>query len=370
MIRAIVVDDEELSLAEIRTMLQATGLIDVVKTYCDPMEAVAEVASLKPQVAFVDIRMPGIDGITLVEKLMDIDPYIRAVFITAYDEYAVKAFELNALDYILKPVHSNRLAKMVKRLAATVHGQGNVSNDLSIRCFGGFEVKIGGESVKWERSKAEELFAYLLVHHGQGIHNETILEALWPDYNPGRAKAILQTSVYKVRSIFAPLQNTIKLEYAAKKYSLTAVNCICDLFFVEDTIKNYKVSGDISRLEKAGYLVSEGFMEGQGYLWAAGKEEQIKADLCSILNFQGESLYAAGKWSEAAQIIKPLLKLVPYNEDANNRLLHCYSNLDNGAGIIEHFLWLEKTLEEDYDLAPALSTQELYRQLLKEKYGK
>jgi len=221
MINAIVVDDERLILAEFVAMVQQTGFINVAKAYSSATEALAESDSIKPQIAFIDIEMPELDGISLAEKLMEKDPSLRIVFITAYNQYAVKAFEINALDYILKPVNPRRFLKMVRKIANSFIEQGATSKGLlEIRCFGGLEVKIDGEIVKWERSKAAELFGYLLMNHGHGVHKEVLLEALWGEYDPRKAIPILQTSIYKLRNIFAPLPGKVKLEYSANNYCL------------------------------------------------------------------------------------------------------------------------------------------------------
>ncbi|HVV47087.1 MAG TPA: LytTR family DNA-binding domain-containing protein [Bryobacteraceae bacterium] len=105
-LRALIVDDEDLARSALRRMLAETGGVDVVGEASNGLEALEEIAELKPDVVLLDIEMPGFDGFEVVQQLEN-PPAI--VFVTAYDEYAVRAFEANAIDYLLKPVRPERL---------------------------------------------------------------------------------------------------------------------------------------------------------------------------------------------------------------------------------------------------------------------
>jgi DNA-binding LytR/AlgR family response regulator len=114
MMRALIVDDEELARNRLRKLLSACRDVTVVGEACDGEQAMLEIAKLKPHVVFLDIRMPGADGIEIARSLRS--PRPKIVFCTAYDEYAVDAFEVHAVDYLLKPVTRVRLAHCIERL--------------------------------------------------------------------------------------------------------------------------------------------------------------------------------------------------------------------------------------------------------------
>jgi len=116
MINAIVVDDEWYNLQEISDLIEKTGCMEVVKKYQNPHKALIEFEKTSPDIAFIDIDMPEIDGITLAEKLINIKASIIIVFITAWKQYAVDAFDLNAIDYIVKPIRTERFNKMVEKV--------------------------------------------------------------------------------------------------------------------------------------------------------------------------------------------------------------------------------------------------------------
>lgn len=361
MLKAVIVDDEEWILKEITDLVQESGFIRVAKAYSSPGAMLEELEQTKPDAAFIDIEMPGMDGITLAEKLLERQPFIRIVFITAYNQYAVKAFELNALDYILKPVNHQRFQKMLARIAASIPREGRVEGDLVISCFGQLEVLMGGKRVKWERSKAEELFAYLLMHHGYGVHKEVILEELWPDYDPRRAIPILQTSVCKLRNIFAPMGDMVELDYSSNRYSLTISNCHCDLFEVEAALESAPGS-----LEQIARLVGKGFLSQQGYLWAMAKEEELRNRLEQVLRARVQQASSGGNNASVLRELKALLTFQPYDEDANNQVLTCYARAGDRSGMAEHYKWLEEVLAQDYDMDPPPSTQRVFNKLSEE----
>lgn len=113
-IRVIVVDDEELARTGLVQKLEQYPVIDIVGQCENGFVALKEIVELKPDVVFLDIKMPGIDGFELVEMLQEDAPAI--IFVTAYDAFAVKAFEANALDYLLKPVNPERLRQSIEKL--------------------------------------------------------------------------------------------------------------------------------------------------------------------------------------------------------------------------------------------------------------
>ena len=115
-LRAIVVDDEKLARIHLTTRLKAHPEIEIVGEADDVPSAFALVESARPDVIFLDIQMPKKKGFALLPKLEAINPQPAVVFVTAFDEYAIRAFEANALDYLTKPVSAGRLAKTMLRL--------------------------------------------------------------------------------------------------------------------------------------------------------------------------------------------------------------------------------------------------------------
>jgi two-component system LytT family response regulator len=119
--KALLIDDERLARNELRRLLAAFPEIELVGEAANAQQARARIAELQPGLVFLDVQMPGETGLELLARLEPPLPHV--IFTTAYDEFAVKAFELNALDYLLKPVDPARLAGAIERLRAKVSGR-------------------------------------------------------------------------------------------------------------------------------------------------------------------------------------------------------------------------------------------------------
>ena len=115
MIRAMVVDDEIHAREELSALLRETGAVEVVASCADAVAAIPAIRRQRPDVLFLDVQMPAVSGFELL-SLLDPDELPPVVFVTAHDAFAVKAFEANAVDYLLKPVEPERLARTVERL--------------------------------------------------------------------------------------------------------------------------------------------------------------------------------------------------------------------------------------------------------------
>ncbi len=114
MIRALIVDDEPLPRERIRTLLVEHRNVEVIGECRDGQEAVNTILAERPELVFLDIQMPELDGFEVIRAISD--EYLPAiVFVTAFDEYAIRAFEVNAIDYLLKPINAARFEKAVFR---------------------------------------------------------------------------------------------------------------------------------------------------------------------------------------------------------------------------------------------------------------
>ena len=111
--RAIIIDDERLARAELKKLLQDYPEVEVVDEAANADEGINKIDTLQPDLVFLDIQMPGKTGFDMLAEL-ERAPHV--IFTTAYDEYALKAFDVNALDYLLKPIEPKRLADAMQKL--------------------------------------------------------------------------------------------------------------------------------------------------------------------------------------------------------------------------------------------------------------
>ena len=127
----VIVDDEQLARDELAYLLKSIGEVEVVAQGKNGLEAVNLIREHNPDLVFLDVQMPGLDGFGVIKKLLDKKiPLPKIIFATAFDQYAVKAFEVNAVDYLLKPFDKKRVAQSIQKARAKVEAGGSASDKL------------------------------------------------------------------------------------------------------------------------------------------------------------------------------------------------------------------------------------------------
>src|SRR5499427_3859329 len=114
-LRAVLVDDEQLARDELGYLLDQVGGVEVIGQAGNGLEAISTIDRLQPDVVFLDVQMPGLTGFEVARRLVDNGAASHIIFVTAYDQHAIEAFEVNAVDYLLKPVDPARLEVAIQR---------------------------------------------------------------------------------------------------------------------------------------------------------------------------------------------------------------------------------------------------------------
>lgn len=172
------VDDRKTIVQMLEKMLANIDTNGEHRFYTDPFEVIRDLD--KPvEVAFLDVEMPGMNGITLASKIKARYPLCNIIFLTGFSEYMPSAFEMHASDYVMKPFSQAKIAEALQHRRYR-------SPDLSdrpvrVQCFGSFEVFVNGEAVKFKRSKSKELLAYLIDRKGALCTMDMLIGNLYPE---------------------------------------------------------------------------------------------------------------------------------------------------------------------------------------------
>lgn len=129
-VKAIIIDDERLARNELKKLLQSHPEIEIIDEAANVAEGIAKIEQLNPDLIFLDIQMPGKTGFDLLEE---VEKAPRVIFTTAYDEYAIKAFEVNALDYLLKPIEPKRLSDALQKLQEEIQKEKAGNSPIALR---------------------------------------------------------------------------------------------------------------------------------------------------------------------------------------------------------------------------------------------
>ena len=198
---AIAVDDEILMLGALVNAIEASDDISKVVQFSNCEEALEYVKNNPVDIAFLDINMRGMGGLTLAEKIIASRPQCKVVFCTGYEEYAIPAFKLHASGYLMKPI----AAEDVQNEIDNIKGMRQKEKPLTVKCFGNFEVYAQNEKLVFKRLKSKELFAFLIDRNGAGMTAKQICAALFPeDTDDTKNTAYL-------RQLVMDLKNTLKM---------------------------------------------------------------------------------------------------------------------------------------------------------------
>ena len=197
---AIAVDDEVLMLGALVAAIKASPDITEVTKFSGCEEALDFVKKNPVDIAFLDINMRGMGGLALAEKIVSVRPDCKIVFCTGYEEYAIPAFKLHASGYLMKPISAGDVQGEIDNIKKVHHGE----KQLTVKCFGNFEVYAENEKLMFKRLKSKELLAFLVDRKGAGMTAKQICAVLFPDDTDDTKNAAY------LRQLVMDLKNTLK----------------------------------------------------------------------------------------------------------------------------------------------------------------
>ncbi|WP_158602180.1 response regulator [Cohnella endophytica] len=364
--QAILVDDENLALKDLSRQLEKIGGIEVVATFNYASEALEAIESLKPDIVFLDIEMPGMSGIEAAEKLhgFDCDPFI--IFVTAYEEYAVKAFELAALDYILKPINTERLAQTVRRIGQ--HRQLGTSiplanNVVTIRCMQRLHIDYGkAEPFSWRTARSQELFAYLAYKRNQPVRKDILLELLWPDTDYKKAFTQLYTTIYQVRKSLESAELSIKLTNSGSDYYLDLADAAYDVQEWENAGLNMpELNSETAALYQKWLMDYTGdYLAEHDYRWAESERIRLR-DLWIWHALEvGRVWREADCRKEALGLYEMIEKRFPYLEEAYLAMMQIHAENLDAQRVKGTYDRLFAMFREEYATLPSPETRQWY----------
>ncbi|CAI6047161.1 response regulator [Cohnella sp. JJ-181] len=360
--KCILVDDEPLALNDMERQLRKLGGIEICGKYSNAQEALDALGALEPNVVFLDIDMPVMNGLEAALHFQEARPAARIVFVTAYQEYAIKAFELNALDYLLKPVLPQRLEQTLRRLegSASASGAGDApagAQTAVIRCFRSLSIEYGpsASQLTWRTNKAQELFAFLLHRRGQQTRKDTLIELLWPELEPVRSYALLYTTVYQLRKSIEAAGLQIRILNTKAGYELVTEDSLIDVDDWERRMPSADESHPDQLQQYESWLedFTGDYLEEQDYEWADTERRRLRllwyrfaVKLAALLEEHGMPAYGLD-WLYRVQ------ERFPYSEEIYFLIMKQHASLGENSMVEQQYALLAKMSEEQYGHPPS-----------------
>lgn len=364
MIKVILVDDERPALRGLEHLLKNHRELSIIGMYTNPLTAIAEIGRQKPQVVFLDINMPQLRGIDAASRILDLSPDTDIVFVTAFDQYAVEAFELHALDYILKPITPDRLNKTVERVMKKKPiTQESGDRKLQIKCLGSYKIAWENqEPIKWRAEKTKELFAFLLQNQGRDIPKEELLDKLWTEDDPEKSIRQLYNGIYYIRKALEEYGVDRSLISIGSNYNLKLGPVDSDKRRLYELEKSNHADS-IETLEEMEALYMGDYLEGEDYPWAYFERESLRKlnQQCLI---KLSSLYLDKRhFVKAKSKLEKAYGKNPYDDIVTELLLKLYIETGEKSKAVRHFNSYSNLIKEELGIKPNNKLHELYQSM-------
>ncbi|WP_438349563.1 response regulator [Paenibacillus sp. FA6] len=369
--KVILVDDEQLAVDYLERQLMKLSNIEIIGKFIDPIVGRREILLQDVDLVFLDINLPEINGIELAEQILEKKPDIYIVFVTAYNEYAVKAFELNALDYIVKPIRFDRLNKTMERITGYVESKQDqvvsYTNRMRMNIFRQVTVEVSNNLfsvIQWRTSKAQELFLYLLQHRGQLVRKSVLIDLLWPEYEQDKVYSQLYTAIYHIRKTLAPYDEHFQIVNSMEGYVLNIDHVLLD---VEEWETRLGSASPLSIESLDNYieimkLYSGDYLQEYDYWWAESERQRLK-DLWLSISYEIADWYV-----EHDQLDKATFWYIEIcnrhvqEEKAYFILMKIYASMDNDILVNRQYHSLIRNLLDEFNEPPSAYISEWYKQ--------
>ena len=365
LVRVMLVDDEQLALDFLKRYIEKTPEfnIEIVGTYTNPIDAKKAILENDIDVLFLDIHLPEINGIQLADELLEKKPELIIVFVTAYNEFAVEAFELNAIDYLVKPVPFDRFKETLARLKEKIEWKAQQSqlmqteDDLQVNLLGHLSFTLPNrknETIHFRTKKTQELFLYLFHHRNELVSKHLLIELLWEDLEPSKAFAQLYTAIYHIRKALTAYNYYFQINSKTEGYILKTKNMTLDYINWENRLKQLPELNEktINQYLEVMELYTGSYLQDYEYWWAEPvrfhyEQMWIKyaLEIARYYNLRYE-LEEARTW---------YFSICQHNlliDEAQFELMKIYAKQEKHALVHQQYQTFEKTLKEELNISP------------------
>lgn len=352
----ILVDDEPLILAHQEKIVGSLEAIHTVKTFSQVTSALEEVRATSPEVIFIDIEMPGKNGIELAKELRQLSPASEIVFVTAYTEYALESYDIDALDYLIKPLTHERLEETIQKFKRRQSLKYGFSKG-RIRLFDTLEFESSsGESlpVKWRTSKAKELFSYLLHNRDRVISKEALLEEFWGGHSFEKRIDQLYATIYQIRKTLRTLPLQVDLVNYQDGYLLQVRGPLLDTIEFDHGIRSIKILTSTSApvLRHFLELYRGDYLRDVTAIWVENERERLRS--CWLKEMRKLAAYyeSQDQSIESIALHLTIQDKCPYEEETYFQLMKLYAMRRDREAVEKQYDRLINMLEDEYGNKP------------------
>ncbi|WP_246092811.1 response regulator [Terrilactibacillus laevilacticus] len=371
--RVMLIDDEEDALDLLEILLKEIENITVVGRYSDPVQALEAIERIPFDIVFVDIEMPKLKGTQVARIIKEINPQIMIVFTTAYSEYAVEAFEIQSLDYLLKPFSLERLKMSISRMKDVAPERINLSHhtNYNIQCMGGFNLYLPTfnkerRTLAWKTNKEKEVCAFLYHYSEKTVDTDLIIESIWPEYDVKKAKNYLYTCLSYLRKDLLENKIPARMMKEGKGFALNTDGLESDVRLFMKIIAKIMTNEEVGEeiYSQLNTIYKGEYMEGCDYHWARSKQIELNGIYIRALR----KLYLYFKTQNNSELIEDVLqrivKILPDSELDGRELIKFYMESGKRHEAVNVYKQLKEYVHHQLGIQLENETVQLYKQVI------
>ncbi len=372
--KAIIVDDEQPSLDLLRLLLERDGRIRLSGAYRKPSEALAALEEAGPDVAFLDVDMPQMNGLELARRIHERQEAVEIVFVTAYAQYAIDAFRRNALDYLLKPLTPEAVSETVSRLYKRRQPQALLPvstrpGEMQAVLFGGFDLlDAAGQPVKWRTLKTKEIMAYFLAKEGQPVSKWELMADLWPELNEEQSRTYLHTTLYNLKKALKEAGSSSQIHYVSGQYHASFGDIASPLRVFRDFERSRPPLAEeaLGQYQALTTLYQGELFARLDYPWSGPIREMCFGLFRQSCIRLSRYYLDKGEPEAAAKAAGQLLAQSEIDEEAHEMMLEIHFCKKDRMALKHQYELLKKVLLSELGLPPKPAVERLYAGMMEQ----
>lgn len=369
--KLLVIDDERMAIEHLKTIFEKSQEVELnnLAAFVSPSDALEWAQTEQVDVAFIDIEMPEMNGMVLAEKLKTSQPHLEIVFVTAFQEYAVEAFELYALDYVLKPVRPKRMLATLNRLHTRLEEKKSMVKSLemvTIHLLGNLTIQRGDQDIdlKWRSGRVKELFALLLHFRQKPISKFDIIDYIWPDFSDKKAFTHLHMTMYRLRQLLQTHQLNVVIKFQDESYQLSlGAEILVDVNQWYQHLKRYPTvtAANVRTCIDALQLKRGRYMQNLDYSWADNEQAYLEKSYTNRLIDIARILLESNQYDEAIKYYEQAFHLNNYDEQITIDLFKLYALKHRNMDIERFYHKIERIYQEELGIPMSKRIERWYR---------
>lgn len=364
MIRVIIVDDEQPAVDKMEKLLHESSTVKIEGKFTDPLKALESIENMSIDAAFLDIEMPQMSGMELAKKIMSLYGHVSIIFMTAYDEYAVEAFRVDAIDYLMKPVDREHLQETLDRILEQIKHRDPFSPN-KIYCFGQFKVISEQGEVQFRTAKAEELLAFFINQEGTEISRNEITDRMWPEFDGDKAVTNFNTTLYYMKKALSHYGVDISVERIRDRYRLNDHAIDCDYYQFKSFVDSLEEinAHNILECEQIAALYSGDYLDEYKSTWVEQNKVYAREKYLDLIIKMTEYYRGLSQSNKMIELLKIGLRHEPLHDDLNYILLNTFLIAGDRLSAFKYYHTYKNKLKKELGMEPNVLIKKLMKKV-------